>query len=45
MGFAELDRVTEQTVGYGSNYGDFLITEGGGAIAAKEQYYRRLRNG
>lgn len=44
-GFAELDRVTEQTVGYGSNYGDFLITEGGGTIAAIEQYYRRLRNG
>lgn len=43
--FALADWVTSPAVGYGSNYGDFLITEGGGAIAAKEQYYRRLRNG
>jgi hypothetical protein len=43
--FALADWVTSPTDGYGSNYGDFLITEGGGAIAAKEQYYRRLRNG
>lgn len=43
--FALLDYVTSPTIGYGSNYGDFLITEGGGGIAAKEQHYRRLRNG
>lgn len=43
--FALADWVTSPAVGYGSNYGDFLITEGGGAIAAIEQYYRRLRNG
>lgn len=43
--FALADWVTSPAVGYGSNYGDFLITEGGGGIAAKEQHYRRLRHG
>lgn len=44
-GLALADYVIVPTEGYGYNYGDFLITEGGWTIAAKEQYYRRLRNG
>ncbi len=43
--FAYADYVIAPTEGYGYNYGDFLITEGGKTIAAKEQHYRRLRNG
>lgn len=39
------DYVATPTEGYGYSYGDFLITEGGGAIAPIEQHYRRLRNG
>lgn len=42
---AQSDYRSAPTVGYGPNYGDYLITEDSGrSIAAKEMHYRRLRN-